>query len=53
MCSVGGGIKLAVLIVLLLLTIVEVDGGTAVASSATQYLLVGPVHDSAEWHCFS
>ena len=45
------GIELAVVIVLL--TIVEVDGGTAVASSAAQLLLVEPVHDSVDWHCFS
>ena len=48
--TVGGGIELGVVIVLM--TIVEVDSGT-LALSAAQLLLVGPIHDSADWHCFS
>ena len=42
------GFELAVVIVLLLVAIVGVYGGTVVASSAAQLLLVGPVHDSAD-----
>ena len=35
-----------------LMAIVEVDGGT-LALSAAQLLLVGPIPDSLDWHCFS
>ena len=42
------GFEHAVVIVLLLVAIGGVYGGTVVASSAVQLLLVGPVHDLAD-----
>ena len=46
MFSVGIGFKHAVVVVVLLMAVVGVHGGTVAASSA-QLLLVGPVQDPA------
>ena len=48
MISVDIGFEHAVVIVLLPMAIGGVYGGTVVASSAVQLLLLGPVHDSAD-----